>query len=141
MQNSHDEAIASNKISTLLTRDFVLGFLAFLAFAIAAFALMPTLPVFLARLGMTEAEIGVIIGVSGAASLVSRLFVGGVLARYSEKTVLMAGALLLAATFLALVVFRPFWPLTVVRVFQGIALASLDTAAALPSWSVLRRSG
>lgn len=129
MQNSHDDAVPPNKMRTVLTRDFVLGFVTFVAFAVATFALIPTLPIFLARLGSNEAEIGVIVGVYGAASLVARLLVGGALLRYQEKTVLMIGALLFALTFLALIVFRPFWPLIVVRVLQGIAFASLDTAA------------
>ena len=42
---------------------------------------------------------------------------------------MMWGAMLFALTFLALIVFRPFWPFFVVRLLQGIAFASLDTAA------------
>jgi MFS family permease len=128
MRNSHNNEIAPTTIRALLTRDFVLGFLAFFGFAIATFALIPTLPVFLSRLGTREAEIGVIVGVYGAASLVARFLVGGALRRYSEKTILMIGALLFALTFLALILFRPFWPLIIVRVLQGISFASLDTA-------------
>jgi predicted MFS family arabinose efflux permease len=130
MQNTHDEvATAPSKMRTMLSRDFVLGFLALFAFLAATFALIPTLPIFLARLGTCEAEIGVLVGVFGAASLVARLLVGGALLRYTKKTVMMVGAMLFALTFLALLVFRPFWPLLVVRVLQGIAFASLDTAA------------
>jgi MFS family permease len=128
MQNSYVEAIASHKITTLLTRDFVLGFLVFFGFAIAVFALIPTLPIFLARLGSDETEIGVIVGVYGAASLASRFLVGEALYKYSEKTVLIVGALLFGLSFLALIVFRPFWPLIIVRVVQGVSFASLDTA-------------
>jgi MFS family permease len=128
MQNSHNNELAPNTLRALLTRDFVLGFLAFFGFAIAMFALIPTLPIFLSRLGTGEAEIGVIVGVYGAASLVSRFLVGGALLRYSEKSILMIGALLFALTFFALILFRPFWPLIVVRVLQGISFATLDTA-------------
>jgi predicted MFS family arabinose efflux permease len=130
MTMSHpDDRIPDPKtLRALLTRDFVLGFLAFSGFAIALFALIPTLPIFLVRLGTREAEIGVIVGVYGAASLVARLLVGGALSRYSEKAVLMAGALLFGLTFLALIVFRPFWPLVMVRILQGVSFAALDTA-------------
>jgi MFS family permease len=126
-----DEAgsIPSHSIRTILTHDFVLGFLAFFAFVAATFALIPTLPIFLARLGSTETEIGLLVGIFGASSLVCRLLVGGALLRYSEKSVMMVGSVLFALTFLALIVFRPFWPFVVVRVLQGVAFACLDTAA------------
>ena len=122
-------SIPSHSIRTILTHDFVLGFLAFLAFVAATFALIPTLPILLARLGSTEAEIGLLVGIFGASSLVCRLLVGGALLRYSEKSVMMVGSVLFALTFLALIVFRPFWPFVVVRVLQGVAFACLDTAA------------
>lgn len=127
MQN--EEGISSRSIRTILTRDFVLGFLALFAFLMAFFALIPTLPIFLARSGCKEAEIGVLVGAFGASSLVCRLLVGGVLFRYSERRVMMVGAILFGLTFFALMVFRPFWPLFVVRFLQGIAFACVDTAA------------
>ena len=42
---------------------------------------------------------------------------------------MLFGALLFAFTFLALMVFRPYWPFFVVRLFQGVAFAFIDTAA------------
>ena len=121
-------SISQHTGRNLFTRDFVLGFLTFFAFLIASLALLPTLPIYLKRLGSHEAEIGVLVGTYGASSLFSRLFVGEALRRYSKKSVLMVGASLLAITFLALIVFRPFWPLFLVRCFQGVAFACLDTA-------------
>jgi MFS family permease len=127
MQN--EEGISSRSIRTILTRDFILGFLALFAFLTAFFALIPTLPIFLARSGSKEAEIGVLVGAFGASSLVCRLLVGGILVRYSERRVMMVGALLFGLTFFALMVFRPFWPFFVVRILQGVSFACVDTAA------------
>ena len=62
------------------------------------------------------------------ASLISRLFAGGALARYSEKSVMAFGALLSALSFLAYTIFRPFWPFFIARFFQGCSFACLDTA-------------
>lgn len=42
---------------------------------------------------------------------------------------MMFGAVLFAITFLACIVFRPFWPFFIVRFFQGVALACVDTSA------------
>jgi MFS family permease len=126
----HDEgSISQPTLRNMLTRDFVLGFLAFFAFLTALSAIVPTLPIFLARSGSNEREIGVLIGILGVSSLVSRFLVGGALARYSEKSVMMFGSLLFALTFLAFIVLRPFWPFFAVRLVQGIAIACIDTAA------------
>jgi MFS family permease len=126
----HDEGnVSQPTIKNMLTRDFVLGFLAFFAFLTALSAIVPTLPIFLARLGSNEGEIGVLIGILGVSSLVSRFLVGGALTRYSEKSVMVFGSLMFALTFLAFIVFRPFWPFFAVRLLQGIAIACIDTAA------------
>ncbi len=113
----------------IMTRDFVLGFLALFIFLVASFTLIPTMPIYLKQLGAREREIGVLVGVLSVASLACRLFVGGSLHKYSEKRVMMFGALLLTLTFLAFIVLRPFWPLLTVRLFQGIAFSCMDTAA------------
>lgn len=93
----------------LFTRDFVLGFLAYFVFLFACFALIPTLPIYLARLGSDERGIGILVGVFSVSSLVSRLLVGGALFRYSEKSIMKFAALLFAVTFPACIVFRPFF--------------------------------
>jgi len=112
----------------ILNRDFVFGFFALFTVVAAVYALMPTLPIYLVRLGSSVREIGVLVGVFGASSLVFRLLVGVGLRRYSEKTVMMAGALLFTVTFFACLVLRPFWPFFAVRFFQGTAFSFLDTS-------------
>ena len=47
----------------ILTRDFVLCFFAQFTFSSVFYVLIPTLPIYLSRLGAKEAEIGVLIGV------------------------------------------------------------------------------
>ncbi|HEX2964235.1 MAG TPA: MFS transporter, partial [Syntrophorhabdaceae bacterium] len=91
--------VSQRSIKKLFTRDFSLGFLAFLVFLTAMSALFPTLPIFLARLGSSEREIGVLVGVSSVSSLISRFLAGGALTKYSEKKVMVFGALLFALTF------------------------------------------
>ncbi|HVN97419.1 MAG TPA: MFS transporter [Syntrophorhabdaceae bacterium] len=127
MQNQG--SIAEHKTRNLFTRDFVLGFLALFAFLVANYALLPTLPIFLTRLGSNVSEIGVLIGIYGASSLGARLLVGSALLKYSEKKVMMFGALLFTLTFLASIVLRPFWPFFAIRFIQGASFAFLDTAA------------
>ena len=125
----NEENISRNTVKKIFTRDFILGFLAFFAFLTAMSAIFPTFPIFLKRLGSNEREIGVLVGILGVSSLISRFLVGGALTRYSEKSVMMFGALLFALTFLAFIVLRPFWPFFAVRLVQGVAIACIDTAA------------
>ncbi len=126
----HDEGGTSQQTSgKLFTRDFILGFLALFVFLAADRSLTPTLPIYFTRLGSNEGEVGVLIGICAAASLVSRFFVGGALLRYQARSIMMFGALLSAIAFLASVVLRPFWPFAMIRFLQGVALACIDTAA------------
>ncbi len=126
----HDgESFSQDTRKDLFTRDFVLGVFAVFFFSAAFQSLTPTLPIYLTRLGSNEKEIGVLIGVFAVASLASRLVVGGALLKYREKSVMMVGALLSVITFLASIVFRPFWPFLMIRFLQGVALACMDTAA------------
>jgi MFS family permease len=122
------EIIPQSTVRNVLTRDFILGFLALFTFMAGTHCLTPTLPIYLSSLGSLEGEIGALIGVVGIASLVSRLFVGGALLRYPEKRVMAVGALLSVLVFFSYMVFRPFWPFFIMRFFQGVAFACLDTA-------------
>jgi predicted MFS family arabinose efflux permease len=112
----------------LLNREFILAVLAAFFSAAALHSLTPTLPIYLARSGSNEREIGILVGMFAVAALVSRLFVGKALSKYREKTVMMFGALLSVITFLASIVFSPFWPFLVIRFLQGTTLACMDTA-------------
>jgi MFS family permease len=113
----------------IFTRDFILCFLAQFTFTFVFFNLIPTLPIYLSRLGSAEAEIGVLIGSSAASSLVFRPFVGRALLRIPEKTFMIAGLLLVAVTSTAYLFAPPFWPFLIVRVFQGIGFAFFSTAS------------
>ena len=123
------EKVPSYLAKSILNRDFVFCFLAFFIFAAAIHALTPTIPVYLARLGSHEREIGVLVGIFGISSLISRFIVGAGLREFSEKSVMMAGALIFALGSLAFIFLHPFWPFFAVRVMQGVAFACLDTAA------------
>ena len=116
-------------IQKILTRDFVLVSFAQFAFSFIFSLLIPTLPIYLSRLGSTEAEIGVLIGSFFFSSVVLRPFVGRALLKIHEKTFMFIGALLFALTSLAFLLAPPFWPFLIVRVFQGIGFAFFLTAS------------
>jgi MFS family permease len=113
----------------ILTRNFVLAFFAQLTFASVFHILIPTLPIYLSRLGSKEDEIGVLIGVFFFSSLVLRPFIGRALIKIHEKNFMIVGTLLFAFTSVAYLLVSPFWPLLIVRVFQGIGFAFFQTAS------------
>ncbi|NWF93396.1 MAG: MFS transporter [Syntrophaceae bacterium] len=113
----------------ILTRDFVLSFFSQFTFSSVFFVLIPTIPIYLSRLGATEVEIGLLVGVSSVSSLILRPFVGRALLRIAEKKFMIAGALLYTFSCLAYLVAPPFFPFFTVRIFQGIGVALFVTAS------------
>lgn len=124
----NEESSFQQAIAKIVTRDFILGFLALFAFVLAHFMVAPTLPIYLQGLGAREAEIGVLVGAFGASSLFLRFLVGQALLKYSERSIMMTGAGVFAISLFGCIVLPLFWPLFVVRLFQGFAFACLDTA-------------
>src|SRR4030043_1877982 len=116
-------------IPKVLTRDFILLFFAQFTFSFVFQSLIPTLPIYLSRLGSNEVEIGVLVGIFFFCALVLRPFVGKALLRTPEKKFMIIGSLLYALASLAYLLAPPFWPLLIVRVFQGIGFAFFTTAA------------
>ena len=116
-------------IRKILTRDFILCFFAQFTFTFVVFGLIPTLPIYLSRLGSKEVEIGILIGSSGVSSLVIRPFIGRALLRTPERYFMIIGALFLAVASIAYIVAPPFWPFLIVSVLQGIGFALFTTAS------------
>jgi MFS family permease len=113
----------------ILSRDFTLAFLAQFAFAFVFHVLIPTLPIYLSRLGSTEVGIGVLIGIFAVSSFILRPPVGRALLKIPEKKFMIIGALLFTLTSVAYLLAPPFWPFLIVRVFQGIGFALFHTAS------------
>jgi MFS family permease len=116
-------------IPKVLTHDFVLLFFAQFTFSFVFQSLIPTLPIYLSRLGSNEVEIGLLVGIFFFCSLVLRPFIGKALLRTPEKKFMLTGSLLFALASLAYLLAPPFWPLLMVRVFQGIGFAFFHTAS------------
>ena len=118
--------MASDKI---FTRDFVLNFLAQFLFSFVFSILIPTLPIYLEKMGSTGAEIGVLIGIFSLSSLIFRPFVGKALLRIPERNFMIAGAVIYTLSSVAYLFAKPFWPLLVLRAFQGIGMTLFSTAS------------
>jgi predicted MFS family arabinose efflux permease len=116
-------------IQKIFTRDFVLSFVAQFATSSVLFLLLPTIPIYLSRLGSTEAEIGVLVGAFSVSSLLLRPIVGRALVRIPERSFMIGGTILYAVSSAAYFLAPPFWPLLIVRIIHGIGLAFFSTAS------------
>ena len=112
----------------IFTRDFVLAFFAQVAFSFVFHLLIPTLPVYLSRLGSAEVEIGLLVGIFGFTSVAFRPLIGKALLRTNEKHFMIAGSLLQALASVAYLFTSLFWPMLIVRVIHGIGFALFHTA-------------
>jgi MFS family permease len=113
----------------ILTRDFVLNFLAQFAFSFVSFILIPTIPVYLSRFEAKAGEIGFLVGVLSVSSLIPRPFIGRALLRIPERKFMIAGAVLYILSSAAYLFAPPFWPFLIVRILQGVGLAFFSTAS------------
>src|SRR4030042_5014873 len=108
--------MATQTIRKILTHNFILACFAQFTFSIAYHILIPTLPIYLSRLGSTEVEIGILIGIFAVSSLILRPLVGKALLNIPEKNFMITGALLFVLTSVAYLWAPPFWPILIVRV-------------------------
>jgi len=113
----------------ILTRDFILIFFAQFTFSSVFSILIPTLPIYLSKVGAKEAEIGALVGALSVSSLVLRPLVGRALLKIPERSFMIAGALLYTSSSIAYLIAPPFWPFLIVRIFQGFGLALFATAS------------
>ena len=113
----------------ILTRDFILAFLAQLASSFIFFILIPTLPIYLTGLGSTEIETGILLGVFFFCSLICRPFVGRALSRTPEKRFMIVGTSLYILASMAYLFSPPFWPFFIVRVLHGIGFGFFHTSS------------
>ena len=117
------------KTDQIVTRDFILAFLAQFASSFIFFVLIPTLPIYLVGLGCTEVETGVLLGVFFFCSLICRPFVGKALLRTSERTFMVFGSFLYLLASMAYLFSPPFWPFFAVRVLHGIGFGFFHTSS------------
>ena len=121
--------MTSPSAQQIWTRNFLLIFFAHIVFSSAFCILIPTLPIYFSGIGSTEVQIGVLIGTLGIASLVIRPFIGRALLRVSEKSFMMAGALLFGLGSVGYLCAFSFWILFLMRIVQGLGSAFIYTAA------------
>lgn len=103
-------------------------------FTVSSFGSFFLFPLFILGHGGSKADTGIIMGVFGLASVLSRPWISNMIDRMGRKRSYLMGTLIMAALPLAYLSFRGdlegfYLPLLLVRVFHGVGLAIIFTAA------------
>jgi len=113
----------------IFTKNFLICFWGIFLLYFSVYYLIPILPLYLESIGKNRSEIGVIIGVFSASSIVLRPLVGDLLNKYTKKKLMILGAFIfLIGPLLYLSTTSSFF-LTLARLFHGIGVAAFATAS------------
>ncbi|MEF3303730.1 MFS transporter [Paenibacillus sp. GYB003] len=112
----------------LWTKPFVQTTVVALFLFASLYLLLPTLPLFIKRLGGSEAEVGLAAGVFTLTAVVFRPVVGGLLDRYGRRPFLLAGLLVFAVSMALYDWIAGVAVLLALRVLHGAGWAFSSTA-------------
>jgi len=113
---------------SIWTRNFVLLCVANLSLLLGVQLLLPTLPLYLLKIGGTQRDVGFVMGAYTIGAMFMRAGAGWLSDRYGRKRVMISGLAMMAAVSVL------YWKadhvsyVTVVRVFHGIAFGLASTA-------------
>lgn len=114
----------------VLTRDFILLFIASFLFLGSLYLLIPILPLYLVDVaGATTTQVGVLIGILTLASFVLRPFVGLKADVLGRKPFLVGGSAILIVSSLLYIPARSVWTLPFVLALNGVGIACFHTAS------------
>lgn len=120
-----------NKMSefSLWSRNFIFICLSSFLYFGSFYLLLPILPQFVASLGGTTSQIGLVVGAFTMASVVIRPYLGKLADNYGRKKMMLFGAGLFALLFSIYGQIHAIVPLYLLRVLHGIAHGSYLAAA------------
>lgn len=114
---------------SLLSKNFICICLSSFLYFGSFYLLLPVLPQFVASLGGTTSQIGLVVGFFTMISVITRPQFGKLADRYGRKRIMLFGAGLFAALFLVYGQIQAIFPLYVLRVLHGVAHGSYLAAA------------
>ena len=114
---------------TLFSRNFVLTSLSTFTLFTSFYFLLITLPIYIEKIGGTESEIGLIIGVFTISAVLLRPFIGKEVDRRGRKIILISGIVIFFISMLLYDYTRNVTSLLLLRVLHGIGWGAATTAA------------
>lgn len=119
----------SPKNETLFSRDFILTSLSTFTLFASFYFLLITLPIYIEKIGGTESEIGLIIGVFTISAVTLRPFIGQEVDRRGRKIILISGILVFLISMLLYDYTKNVTSLLLLRVLHGVGWGAATTAA------------
>jgi MFS family permease len=114
----------------VLTRDFIILFIASILFLGSLYLLIPVLPLYMVDVtGATTTQVGLFIGLLTFSSLLMRPYVGRKSDLWGRKPFLVIGAANFVITSLLYIPARSIWTMPIVLVLQGAGIACFHTAS------------
>ena len=113
----------------LFTRAFVLICLATLLFYLSFYLILPVMPLYVASLGGTPFQLGLIIGLFASMAMVVRPPAGWIIDTRGSRRVLLVGMVIFLLASLGYALARSVEGILVLRVFHGLGMGLFPTAA------------
>jgi len=117
------------KKEKLLTKNFILTSLSTFTIFTSFYFLLVTLPIYILKIGGSESEIGLIIGVFTISAVLLRPFIGRELDRHGRKKILLAGSLVFLFSMILYDFTTDVISLLLLRVLHGLGWGAATTAA------------
>lgn len=114
---------------TLLSRNFILTSLSTFTLFTSFYFLLITLPIYIEKIGGTESEIGLILGVFTISAVLLRPFIGKEVDRRGRKIILVLGIIIFFLSMLLYDFTKNVTSLLLLRVLHGIGWGAATTAA------------
>ncbi len=114
---------------TLFSRNFVLTSLSTFTLFTSFYFLLITLPIYIEKIGGTESEIGLILGVFTISAVLLRPFIGKEVDRRGRKIILISGIVIFFISMLLYDYTKDVTSLLLLRVLHGIGWGAATTAA------------
>ena len=113
----------------LLTRPFFFICLATGFFYLSFYLILPVMPLYVAGLGGTSSQIGLIIGLFAATAMLMRPPAGWLIDTRGTRPILLVGMAIFLLASLGYLVARSVQPILALRLFHGIGMGLFPTAA------------
>jgi MFS family permease len=121
--------LAAAKPAPLLSRSFLYICLATTCFYLSFYLILPVMPLYVASLGGTSTQIGLIIGYFAAMAMLMRPPAGWLIDTRGHRPILLAGMAVFLVASAGYVATRSVNAILALRVFHGIGMGLFPTAA------------
>lgn len=120
---------AGSAAPALLTRPFLFICLATGFFYLSFYLILPVMPLYVASLGGTSSQIGLIIGLFATMAMVVRPPAGWLIDTRGTRPILLVGMAIFLLASLGYIAARSVQPILALRLFHGIGMGLFPTAA------------